>query len=146
MSLQTWQDNGWLRPHVTTRREIADLFAIVERDLADAKQSNLSPDWQFGIAYNAALKLCTFLLHAEGYRPEHTLNHYWTIAALPLVLGQKRQPDAAYLETCRRKRNVVEYDRVGEASGEDAVELVGFVEDLKTEVREWLCGSHPELA
>ncbi|MGB8354355.1 MAG: hypothetical protein WCD79_10735 [Chthoniobacteraceae bacterium] len=67
MSLKQWADNGWLRPHKTSPQEIADLLAIVERDLADAEGA-ISADWRFGIAYNAALKLCTILLSASGYR------------------------------------------------------------------------------
>ena len=55
--------------------------------------------------YNAALKLCTILLYAEGYRPEKTLAHYRTLQALPLILGTERQDDADYLDTCRSKRN-----------------------------------------
>jgi len=74
MSLKSWQANGWLRPHATSRQEIGNLLAIVERDLQDA-QGGISPDWRFGIAYNAALKLCTILLYAEGYRPERSLQH-----------------------------------------------------------------------
>ena len=58
MSLRQWADNGWLRPHKTSAKEISDLLRIVERDLQDAAGS-ISADWQFGIAYNAALKLCT---------------------------------------------------------------------------------------
>ncbi len=50
-----------MRPHKTLRQQITDLFSIVDRDLEDAVQG-LSVDWQFGIAYNAALKLCTILL------------------------------------------------------------------------------------
>jgi hypothetical protein len=69
MSLQQWHKNGWLRPHQTNQAQIADLLAIVTRDLDDSRR-DLSPDWQFGIAYNAALKLCTILLYASGYRPE----------------------------------------------------------------------------
>lgn len=75
MSLKQWADNKWLKPHQTSPQEIAGLLAIVERDLEDATGS-ISPDWRFGIAYNAALKLCTILLHASGYRPEKTLQHY----------------------------------------------------------------------
>ena len=45
------------------------LPAIQERGAA----GNISADWQFGIAYNTALKLCTLLLHTSGYRPEKTL-------------------------------------------------------------------------
>lgn len=37
MSLENWAKNGWLRPHQTNRQQIADLLAIVERDLADAR-------------------------------------------------------------------------------------------------------------
>ena len=58
MTLKQWSDNGWLRPHKATTEEIENLFQIVNRDLKDAR-SGVSPDWRFGIAYNAALKLCT---------------------------------------------------------------------------------------
>jgi len=92
MSLKQWADNGWLRAHKTSPKEVAGLLAIVERDLVDAEGA-ISADWRFGIAYNAALKLCTILLHASGYRPERALQHYRTIAALPLVLGDKRKDD-----------------------------------------------------
>lgn len=144
MSLKQWSDNGWLRPHTTSPQEIADLWAIVERDLADA-EGNISADWRFGIAYNAALKLCTVLLHASGYRPEKTLQHYRTIAAMPLVLGEDRKDDADYLETCRVKRNTVEYDMAGVATEQDAVELTDFARKLRRPVIEWLKKRHPEL-
>lgn len=36
MRLQQWAANGWLRPHQTTRQQITDLLAIVERDLDDS--------------------------------------------------------------------------------------------------------------
>ncbi len=54
-TIRQWLDNGWLRPHKTTPEEIENLFQIVDRDLKDAC-SELSADWRFGIAYNAALK------------------------------------------------------------------------------------------
>ncbi|MGH9840792.1 MAG: c-type cytochrome domain-containing protein [Blastocatellia bacterium] len=61
-----YEYDGWLRAHQSSAQEIAGLLAIVERDLADATGA-ISPDWRFGIAYNAALKLCTILLHASGF-------------------------------------------------------------------------------
>jgi hypothetical protein len=137
MSLKQWADNGWLRPHETSRQEIADLLAIVARDLGDAER-DISADWRFGIAYNAALKLCTILLHASGYRPEKALQHYRTIAALPVILGDPWKEEADYLETCRRKRNIAEYDRVGVVTEQDANELVAFVTELRREVMDWL--------
>lgn len=32
MSLNDWHKAGWFRPHQTSKRQIADLFAIVDRD------------------------------------------------------------------------------------------------------------------
>ena len=123
---------------------MADLFAIVARDLADAKGDILS-DWRFGIAYNAALKLCTILLHVSGYRPEKTLQHYRSIAALPEILGQQWQDETDYLETCRRKRNTAEYDRAGVVTEQDATELVEFCQELRQEVLAWLQKQAPTL-
>ena len=145
MSLQDWLNSGWLRQHTATRQEIADLFAIVARDIKDAGTPGMSADWRFGIAYNAALKLCTVLLHSAGYRPEKTLQHYRTIQALPLILGERWRNDAEYLDTCRRKRNVIEYDRAGDASDADAQELLAFVGDYRTAVIDWLKKTRPEL-
>lgn len=144
MSLEQWANNGWLRPHQTSPQEIADLLGIVERDLADA-EGNISADWRFGIAYNAALKLCTILLQASGYRTEKTLQHYRTIAALPLILGDQRNDDADYLEVCRRKRNTTEYDRAGAATEQDAKELIEFTKKLRADVLDWLKQHHPDL-
>jgi len=145
MSLTTWADNGWLRPHRTSPQEIADLLKIVERDLHDARAGGLSEDWKFGIAYNAALKLCTILLYAEGYRAEKNLQHYRTILALPLILGVARQGDADYLNACRSKRNIAEYDRTGVVSAGEAEELLAFVQELREKVVQWLGKYHPVL-
>lgn len=144
MTLKQWVDNRWLKEEKTSREEISNLLAIVDRDSEDAKGS-ISSDWRFGIAYNAALKLCTILLRAEGYRAAHGLQHYRTIMALPLILGDDRKADAEYLDSCRIKRNKVEYDYVGGASEDDAEELLSFVKELKTNVLAWLAKHHPEL-
>lgn len=144
MSLEQWVENGWLRPHQSSKQEIEDLLSIVSRDLSDA-EGDISADWRFGIAYNAALKLCTILLHASGYRPEKNLQHYRTIASMPLILGDQRKDEADYLETCRRKRNTAEYDRAGVVTEQDASELAEFCVDLRHEVLDWLKKNHPEL-
>jgi hypothetical protein len=145
MTLPKWADYGWLRQHQTSRQEIGDLLTLVTRDLSDAQVGDISTDWQFGIAYNAALKLCTILLYAEGYRAGQGLQHYRTIQALPLVLGRSRDADADYLDTCRVKRNTVEYDRIGTASDSEVHELISFVRELHAEVIMWLQANHPGL-
>ena len=145
MSFPTWLANGWLRPHQTSDAEVRDLWLIAGRDLKDAESGGLSPDWQFGIAFNAALKLCTILLYAEGYRPEKQLAHYRTLQALPVILGAQRRDDGDYLERCRRKRNTVEYDYAGGATKEDAAELIRFSYELRDDVLAWLKAKHPDL-
>ncbi len=142
MSLKNWLKNGWLKPHKTSKQEIGNLFKIVDRDLGDAQRKDVSPDWRFGIAYNAALKLCTILLYCEGYKSENTYAHYRTIQSLPLILGNDRSNDAAYLEACRIKRNIVEYDYAGSTSDSEADELIGFVKKLYAEVSEWVVKDH----
>ena len=144
MSLKQWAENGWLRPHQSSRQEIGDLLTIVERDLRDA-EGEISADWRFGIAYNAALKLCTILLFASGYRPEKNLAHYRTLASLAQILGKERQDDADYLDACRTKRNTVEYDMAGAATHEEAAELAAFVRGLREDVLVWLRKNHRGL-
>lgn len=145
MSLEEWKNNGWLKEHRTSPQEIANLFAIVKRDLSDAKTRQVSADWRFGIAYNAALKLCAVLLASAGYRPDKNLAHYRTLQALPLILGAAKKTDAAYLDACRVKRNTVEYDMAGAATTADADELILFADGLLKEVEEWLATQHPDL-
>lgn len=146
MNWQTWLANGWLRPHQNDAAEIRDLWLIAGRDLKDAASGGISSDWQFGIAFNAALKLCTILLYAEGYRPEKQLTHYRTLQALPVILGLQHQDDGDYLERCGRMRNTVEYDYVGGATPEDAAELIQFSHGLRGEILVWLKTKHPGLA
>ena len=144
MSLKQWEANGWLRKHETSPDEINNLLMIVDRDLKDASEG-ISADWRFGIAYNAALKLCTVMLYAEGYKAERTLQHYRTIQALPLILGQEKAKDANYLDACRSKRNIVEYDYVGGATDDDADELIEYGKELRDDVMAWLKKAHPGL-
>jgi hypothetical protein len=58
---------GRLRKHRTSAREIADLFRVVERNLADASVEAVSTDRRFTIAYEAALGLATITLYCNGY-------------------------------------------------------------------------------
>jgi len=145
MSLADWANNGWLRRHQTSSQEIGNLMSIVDRDIKDSKSKGLSADWKFGIAYNAALKLCTVLMYAEGYRPEKSLAHYRTLQALPLILGSEKEDDADYLDACRIKRNTVEYDYVGGATESEANELMDYVIELKKSVIDWLREKHKSL-
>ncbi len=145
MSLKDWADNGWLKPFKTDKQEIADLFAIVQRDLSDANLQNLSPDWQFGIAYNAALKLCTIILHVHGYRPENVLAHYRTIMALKEISDQKWRKHCSYLNECRMRRNTLEYNMAHIISPDDASKLISFSTAFHLEVIKYLEENYPDM-
>lgn len=145
MSLAEWAKNGWLRSHKPSKEEIKNLFEIVKRDLKDASTKELSDDWKFGIAYNAALKLCTILLHSSGYRAEKNLAHYRTLQSLPLILGSKHKSNADYLDMCRKKRNETEYDFAGNVSKDEVQELIEFCFELEEEVSTWLINNHSNL-
>ena len=88
---------------------------------------------------------CTILLYAEGYRSARTLQPYPTIHALPLVLSPKHRTDANYLEACRQKINIVEYDYVGGATDDEASELSAYVVELREKILDWLKKYHPRL-
>lgn len=49
------------------------------------------------------------------------------------------------LDSCRIKRNTVEYDMAGRTSPEEATELIDFSTELKEDVLEWLKQKHPNL-
>lgn len=138
MTIDNFLKNGVLVKQDSSEDEISDLLKIVERDLEDSAQTEISNDWQFGIAYNAALKLANILVRASGYRVKGQGHHMYTIAMIPLILGNYKKDDADYLDACRRKRNIVEYDCVGGATTEDVKELREFVQEFQKEVLTWL--------
>ena len=72
--------------------------------------------------------------------------HYRVIQALPLVMGEVFSSMAAYLDNCRRKRNVSEYDAVGTISEKEIDDLLQTVQEFRVEVQKWLEDNHPELS
>ena len=146
MSLQYWKDNGWLRGYKTSAQEITGLLALVERDLADAARREVSTDWRFNIAYNAGLQLATLVLYAAGYRAGRGEGkHYRVIQAIPLVMGERFSIFRDYLDNCRRKRNVSEYDAVGTISEKEADDLIAAVQEFRIEVERWLRRNYRDL-
>ena len=145
VSLQDLINRGLLRPHTTSLREIADLLRVADRDLADASIAALSADRRFATAYNAALQLATMILYAAGYRTTGASHHWTTLQALPEVMGSSVRPRADYLNVCRSKRNVTDYDRAGEISEAEAQEILAEARAFRSDVLEWLRVNHPAL-
>ena len=136
---------GRLRTHRTAANEIARLFAVAERDLADAAVRQLSPDRRFATAYNAVLQAATIIMYSEGYRTRGTGHHATTFDFLALV-DERFSDLSAYFHDCRRKRNIADYVGVGYVSETEATELVREAAIFVAQVRQWLRRHHPELA
>jgi len=140
-------DDGRLRRHRTDCREVADLLAVAQRDIADAQVDGVSVDRRFATAYSAALQLATLVLHASGYRAAAQRGHHAvTIQVLPELLGRETESLAAYLDSCRSLRNTSDYDRVGAVTDQDLAELLVEVERFRDQVIAWLNSQHPGLS
>jgi hypothetical protein len=144
MSLKDWARNGWLTEHKTSVGEIADLFRVADRDLADCQAKGLSPDWHLNIAYNAALQLATAALVASGYRSTREAHHYRVIQSLALTLGVDKSL-LQRLDQFRKKRNISDYERAGLVSEREAEEMEALARDLRKQVEGWLKTNHPHL-
>ena len=135
-----------LQPHRTSREEIGDLLKVADRGRKDAESESISLDLRFAAAYNAALSLTTVALAASGYRTMGTGHHATSFLALPLALRAEAKRLATYLNSCRRKRNVVEYRKVGEVTEVELGQLLTTTGQLREDVLRWLGEHHPTLA
>jgi hypothetical protein len=144
MTLNDWLENRWLTEHEPSREEVADLFAVVERDLEDAAIDGLSADRRLSIAYNAALQLSILALAAEGYRAERQRVHERAIQSLRYTIGLD-QSAVDTLDVIRRKRHQSNYERAGTASPSEATEVLEIAKDLNSKIREWFKEKHPNL-
>jgi hypothetical protein len=144
MNLSDWLRNGWLVEHKTSREEISDLLALVERDLGESQAEGLSPDWRLAISYNSALQAATAALVASGYRAARDVYHYRTIQSLAFTIGAK--PDlVAQFDAFRKKRNVSGYLRSGSVSSREAKEMFELARSINKAVETWLKKNHPEF-
>lgn len=144
MTLRSWLRNDWLHPHTTSRNEVEDLFAVVERDLADCQASGLSADWRLNIAYNAALQAATIALAASGYRVAREAHHYRIIQSLAHTIAAPASLIAQF-DQFRKKRNIGGYERAGVASDQEAEEMFALAKKIRDDVAAWLRKNHPEL-
>jgi hypothetical protein len=144
MSLRDWARNGWLSEHATSLQEIADLLYVADRDLESCRAVGLTPDWQLGIAYNAALQLATAALAACGYRASREAHHYRIIQSLTLTINLNRTL-VLQLDQFRKKRNISSYERAGMVSDLEAKEMIELAEQLRKKVKQWLRENHPQL-
>jgi len=135
MSLKQFISNGYIFAQPLRNDEIAKLLKIVDRDIKEASHNCHEIDWQFAIAYNAALQLATIVLRASGYKASTKGGHHWaTFSVLPDLLGDDFREAADYFNDCRARRNSIEYSDSGTITQKDAAKLISEVKDFKAKV------------
>jgi len=138
MNLKDLLNQGRLRQHKTSKKEIKNLLALVRRDIKDAKVEGLSSDRRFACAYNAVLQLATILLYCKGYKPEGTGHHFTVFQAMKIIMGNNYYTLADYFDSCRSKRNITDYDYAGAISDLEAEELIEEAEKFLEITINWL--------
>jgi hypothetical protein len=114
--------------------------------MADAALPGLSADRIFATAYNAALQLSKMALACAGYRVSATLpgHHQTTFEAASFVLGAAARRLTDYFETCRRKRNLIDYDSAEVTTESQAAELLESATQYQSLVEGWITRNHPK--
>lgn len=132
--------------HRTSKEELNDVRALVARDLADATVAGLSADRRFATAYNAALLAANMAIACAGYRvTAKTGHHKISFDSVKLALGAGADKYADYFETCRRKRNVIDYTRSHVATDTEAKEIVEKATEFYEVVERWIGSKFPNL-
>jgi len=120
--------------------------ALVARDLADAGVPGLSADRRFATAYNAALQAANMAIACAGYRvTAKTGHHKVSLDSMKVALGSIADEYADYFETCRRKRNVIDYIHSHVATETEAKEIVEKAREFCELVEAWIASKSPSL-
>ena len=138
MSLKDLLNQGRLKQHKPSKKEIENLLELVRRDIKDAKVGGLSSDRRFACAYNAVLQLATILLYCKGYKPEGTGHHFTVFQAMKIIMGNNYYTLADYFDSCRSKRNITDYDYAGTISDLEVKELIEEAERFLEITINWL--------
>jgi len=118
----------------------------VARDLADATVAGLSADRRFATAYNAALLAANMAIACAGYRvTAKTGHHKISFDSMKLALGTGADKYVDYFETCRRKRNVIDYTRSHVATETEAREITEKATEFYEFVETWIDSNFPTL-
>jgi len=138
MGLRQFVEEGKIRPHRTSREEITGIFNLIKRDMADAESKDISYDRKFATAYNAALGLAAIILYCRGYQSYGKAHHFTAFQCLKVILGKDYIELADYFDSCRVKRNTLDYDTAGVISEKEFEELMKELKDFYTFVKFWV--------
>ena len=120
--------------------------ALIARDLADSAIAGLSADRRFATAYNAALQAANMAIACAGYRIVSKVGHHRvSLESAKLALDKPVHKFADYFETCRRKRNTIDYTLSNVATETEAKEVLIQATEFYNQIEEWITKNHPAL-
>ena len=132
--------------HKTSKKELDNIRALIARDLADVAIAGLSADRRFATAHNAALQAANMAIACAGYRIMSKVGHHRvSLESTKLVLRKPAHKYADYFETCRRKRNTIDYTFSNVATETEAKEILVEAIAFYNQVEDWITKSHPAL-
>lgn len=148
MTLEDWLANHWISKHNTSGEEMSALRAVVERDLGDASIEALSADRRFATAYNAALQLSKTAPAAAGYRlTKGHGGHERAFDVVRYIVPKEEIEDLCdYFDTCRRKRNDIDYDFADVVTDTELEEILAKVPEYRALIEEWIKENRPDLS
>jgi len=124
---------------------IMRLLTAAERNITDARITQISTENRFDAAYKAIMQLANAALQANGYRTlTSTPGHHRTMIQL---LGKTAGIDSntmIVLDALRKQRNVADYS--GDIVPESAMmECIDQAEGLLVKVKDWLSKNRADL-
>jgi hypothetical protein len=122
---------GKLKPEPPAQAELDGLVRSGSIRLADARNTTLSLESRFDLAYNAAHALSLAALRHKGYRSE---NRYLVFQTLPHTL-QLPNEQWRVLDKAHRQRNSSEYDGVLEIDTAMVEALIRVASVVETRVQ-----------
>jgi len=145
MSLENLRNIGQLEQHETDAAQVRKMFESSARNLADARQENISRENRLDIAYRAIMQLAMVALWANGYRPPTNRPGHHQTMIQSLVHSTGLDNDSMLvLDSFRGRRNAIDY--TGEGVDEGTVEAcIAAGEHLMQHVRDWFVNNRPDL-
>ena len=146
MTWKSWLASKDAQTHATSKKELDNMRKLISRDLADAAVKGVSADRRFATAYNAALQAANMVIACAGYRITAKVGHHQlSLEAANLALGASADKLIQYFDTCRRKRNKIDYTQSHVASDTEAAEILIKAREISGMVEGWIAKQHPGL-
>lgn len=145
MTLKDWLENRWVEVHKSSASEVENQLRMIERDIRNAKISEVDSEWRLNMAFNAQRLCADLALRVSGYRVKVSAGaHEKTIDSLRYTL-QEHSETVALIRSFLNKRGMATYDGSGIVTDTEAAEAIELAESLSAKIRKWLETNHPDL-